>query len=442
MAPGTSRLVRPLVTLACAGLALGVAACGGSGGTGSGGSGSGGSGSGGSARAPGVTDTSVTVGTHQPLTGPAAAGYSDISKATKAYFDYVNSKGGVHGRTITYTVKDDGYNPANTQKVVRELVLQDKVFAVLGGLGTPTHTGVLDFLKTNKVPDLFVASGSLNWNNVGKYPNTFGFQSNYTTETKISGAYVKANLPGKKVCFLGQDDDFGRDALKGLTIALGEGGVADRQTYVTSNPNLAPQIGSFKAAGCEVVQLATVPPFTALAIGTAAKLGFKPQWVSTSVGADLPTLKAVLGEAAPLLQGLLGTNYLPSSFDASNPWITAFKQINTEFNPGAPFTGNTVYGMSVGYLFVEALQKNGKELTRASIEQTISSGTLTGSGLVPLRFSGTDHTGYSGARMGRVEGDQQILFGPTYVTDDSDAPPTEYTGAPVTPPAGAIPAAD
>ena len=98
--------------------------------------------------------------------------------------------------------------------------------------------------------------------------------------------------------------------------------------------------------------------------------------------------------------------------------------------------------MSVGYLFVQALQAAGKDLTRASIEQTISSGTLTGSGLVPLRFSGTDHTGYSGARMGRVEGDQQILFGPTYVTDDSDAPPTEYTGAPVTPPAGAIPAAD
>ncbi len=439
MAERTSRLVRPVVALASVGLAVSLAACGGGGGSGDTG------GTGGAAApavdTPGVTDTTITVGTHQPLTGPAAAGYSTISKATKAYFDYVNSKGGVYGRKIEYTVKDDGYNPANTQKVVRELVLQDKVFGILNGLGTPTHTGVLDFLKTNKVPDLFVASGSLNWNQPTKYPNTFGFQADYTTETKISGTYIKENLAGKKVCFFGQDDDFGRDALKGLTLILGEDGVGERQTYVTSNPNVAPQIGKFKDAGCEVVQLATVPPFTALAIGTAAKLGFKAQWISTSVGADLPTLKGVLGEAAPLLEGVLATNYLPSSFDATDPWTKIYMDINKQFNGDAPFTGNTVYGMSVGYLFVEALQANGKDLTRESIQKTIESGKLKGSAMTPLRFSADDHTGYSGARMSRIEGDQSVYFGPTYVTDDSDAAPTEYTDAPVTPPADGIPTA-
>ena len=253
MAERTSRLVRPVVALASVGLAVSLAACGG------GGSGETGSTGGAAAPAvdtPGVTDTTITVGTHQPLTGPAAAGYSTISKATKAYFDYVNSKGGVNGRKIEYTVKDDGYNPANTQKVVRELVLQDKVFGLLNGLGTPTHTGVLDFVKTNKVPDLFVASGSLNWNQPEKYPNTFGFQSNYTTETKISGSYIKENFAGKKVCFFGQDDDFGRDALKGLTIILGEDGVGERQTYVTSNPNVAPQIGKFKPSKLVLVEQA------------------------------------------------------------------------------------------------------------------------------------------------------------------------------------------
>ncbi len=144
---------------------------------------------------PGVTDTEITLGTHMPLTGPAAAGYSKISPATKAYFDYVNANGGVHGRKIKYLIEDDGYNPANTQTLVRKLVLEDKVFAILNGLGTPTHTGVLDFLKTQKVPDLFVASGSRSWNQPEKYPTTFGFQPDYTVEGKIMADYVKKNLP-------------------------------------------------------------------------------------------------------------------------------------------------------------------------------------------------------------------------------------------------------
>lgn len=233
-----------------------------------------------------------------PLTGPASAGYSKIAPATKAYFDYVNANGGVHGRKITYKVMDDGYNPANTQQVVRQLVLQDKVFAVLNGLGTPTHTGVLDFLKSNRVPDLFVASGSRSWDQPDKYPGTFGFNPDYTIEGKILANYAKANLAGRKVCFLGQDDDFGRDSLAGVEKVLGPGAVAVKQTYVTSNTNVAPQIGAFKAAGCQVVMLATVPGFTALSIGTAARLGFKPQWLVSNVGADHPTLAKQLGAAA------------------------------------------------------------------------------------------------------------------------------------------------
>jgi ABC-type branched-subunit amino acid transport system substrate-binding protein len=222
----------------------------------------GGGGNSGSADVPGVTDTEVVVGTHMPLTGPAAAGYSKIAPATKAYFDFVNANGGIHGRKISLKVKDDGYNPANTQTVVRELVLQDKVFAILNGLGTPTHTGVLDFLKTNRVPDLFVASGSRSWNQPDKYPGTFGFNPDYTVEGKILATYVKENLAGKKVCFLGQDDDFGRDSLAGIEKILGP--VAAKQSYVTSNPNVGPQMGALKAAGCQVVMLATVPGFTAL----------------------------------------------------------------------------------------------------------------------------------------------------------------------------------
>jgi ABC-type branched-subunit amino acid transport system substrate-binding protein len=388
---------------------------------------------------PGITDTEILVGTHMPLTGPAAAGYSTIAPATKAYFDYVNANGGVHGRKITYKIMDDGYNPANTQQVVRQLVLQDKVFAVLNGLGTPTHTGVLDFLKSNRVPDLFVASGSRSWDQPDKYPGTFGFNTDYTVEGKILANYINANFTGQKVCFFGQDDDFGRDSLAGVEKILGAGTVAAKQTYVTSNTNVAPQIGAFKAAGCQVVMLATVPGFTALSLGTAARLGFKPQWLVSNVGADYNTLAKQLGAAAPLLEGLVGGNMLPMNNDTANPWIQLFTKINKEHNGDAPLDGNTVYGMSVGYLFVQALLAAGKDLTRESILAAVEKGGFQGPGLAPLRFSKTDHSGYGGARLTKVTGGVQSYFGPAYETDEANGPVNEYTTPPVAPPANGIP---
>ncbi|MEU8655221.1 ABC transporter substrate-binding protein [Actinoplanes philippinensis] len=401
--------------------------------------GGGGSGSGGGANVPGVTDTEIVVGTHMPLTGPAAGGYSKIAPATKAYFDYVNANGGVHGRKITYKIKDDGYNPANTQTVVRELVLQDKVFAVLNGLGTPTHTGVLDFLKTNRVPDLFVASGSRSWNQADKYPGTFGFNPDYTVEGKILGTYIKENLAGKKTCFLGQDDDFGRDSLEGVQKVLGP--VAAKESYVTSNPNVGPQMGALKAAGCEVVVLATVPGFTALSIGTAAKIAFKPQFVVSNVGADPTTVGKALGTGAPLLEGVVATNYLPLNTDDANPWIQLFKKINAEHNGNAEFDNNIVYGMSVGYLFVQALQAAGKDVTRDKLLEAVVKNGFQGPGLIPLRFSATDHSGYGGAQLTKVEGGKAVFFGTPYTTDDAEGPVTAYQGQAVTPPQNGVPAA-
>ncbi|GAB7051884.1 ABC transporter substrate-binding protein [Catenuloplanes indicus JCM 9534] len=398
-------------------------------------------GSGGGAAVPGVTDTEIVVGTHMPLTGPASAGYSQIAPATKAYFDFVNAAGGINGRKITLKVKDDGYNPANTQQVVRELVLQDKVFAILNGLGTPTHTGVLDFLNSQRVPDLFVASGSRSWDQPGKYPGTFGFNPDYTVEGKILGAYVQQNLAGKKTCFLGQDDDFGRDSLAGVTAVLGDAGVAVKQTYTTSVTNVGPQVDAFKSNACEVVILATVPGFTALTVGTAARQAFTPQWIVSNVGGDYDTLAKSLGDAAPLLEGLLGANYLPAASAASDPWIQLFQKINTQYNAGAPFDGNTVYGMSVGYLFVQVLQAAGRDLTRESLIDAVEKGGYTGPGLGPLRFSADDHSGYGGLRMTKVTGTVQAYFGPTYETDSEGGPVNEYPAAPAAPPANGIPPA-
>ena len=388
---------------------------------------------------PGVTDTTVTIGTHHPLTGPASAGYSEISPATKAYFDFVNAAGGVHGREIVYEVRDDTYNPATTQQVIRELVLQDKVFAIVNGLGTPTHTGVLDFLKSNRVPDLFVASGSRSWNQPEQYPGTFGFNPDYTVEGKILASYIKENFDGQKVCFFGQDDDLGRDSLAGVEQVLGADGVAERQNYVVTNQNVAPQIGALKEAACEVVVLATVPGFTSLAVGTAARLAFQPQWVVTNIGGDYATLSGQLGEAAPLLEGLLSVNYMTSHFSTTDPWTNLFREINAEYNPGAEFNGNTVYGMMVGYMFVQALQRAGEDLTRESIIEAVQEGDFTGPGWVPVRFSADDHSGYGGGQMTKVTGGTQEYFGPIYVTDDGDSPVEEYDGERPDPPEDGIP---
>jgi branched-chain amino acid transport system substrate-binding protein len=419
---------RGLVIASTMALLISAVGCGGDGGSSSG-----------RAAVPGVTDTEIVVGTHMPLTGPASAGYSKIAPATKAYFDYVNANGGVHGRKITYKIMDDGYNPANTQQVVRQLVLQDKVFAILNGLGTPTHTGVLDFLKSNRVPDLFVASGSRSWDQPQKYPGTFGFNPDYTVEGKVLGTHVKATYPGKKVCFLGQDDDFGRDSLAGIEKILGP--VAAKQTYVTSNPNVGPQMGALKQAGCQVVMLATVPGFTALSIGTAAKIAFKPQFVVSNVGADPTTLKKSLGAAAPLLEGVVAANYLPLNTDDANPWIQLYRRVNTQYNGNAEFDNNIVYGMSVGYLFVQALQAAGKDLTREGLIEAVEKGGFVGPGRAPLRFSKDDHSGYGGEQLTKITGGEAVYFGTPYQTDDAGGPVQAYDTAPAAPPANGIPAA-
>jgi branched-chain amino acid transport system substrate-binding protein len=389
---------------------------------------------------PGVTSTEIVIGTHQPLTGPAAAGYSKISAASKAYFDYVNSKGGVNGRKITYKIMDDGYNPANTQQVVRKLVLQDKVFAIFNGLGTPTHTGVLEFLNTNKVPDLFVASGSQTWNQPTKYPYTFGYNPDYTIEGKILANYVKNNFAGKKVCFFGQHDDFGADGLKGIEQVLTPAGVTNKQNYDVTNTNVAPAIGGLKAAGCEVTIAFTIPGFTALAIGTAAQIGFKTQWVVSNVGADYATLSGFLKAAAgPLLEGVLSTSYLPSVDDTANPWIAEFRQLNQQYNNNAPWDGNVLYGFSVAYLLVQALKAAGPNLTRAGLIKAVETGGFTGPGLAAYRFSKTDHSGFGGLQMGKVQGGKGVLFGPLYTTDDGAGPVQESTVNQPAPPQNGIP---
>ncbi|GLI27518.1 ABC transporter substrate-binding protein [Agromyces rhizosphaerae] len=379
--------------------------------------------------APGVTEESIVIGTHQPLTGPAAAGYASISAATQAYFDYVNDNGGINGRTIEYLVKDDGYNPAETQTVVRELVLEDEVFAIVGGLGTPTHSAVLDFLNDNEVPDLFVASGSLAWDQPEAYPMTFGVNTDYTREGKILGAYAAEEFPDGTYCYLGQDDDFGEDFSAGVLQTLGAD-FAESQVYTVSNQDVSAQVVAMQSAGCDVAFLASIPGFTALTIGTAAQLGWFPQYITANPGADYPTLAEYLGESAPLLlEGFISSNYLGAAGDDSDEWVQLFRDINDEYGDPDVFNGNTVYGMAIGYLTAEALAKAGDNPTRESLLEVVASGELVGSGVVPLAFGADSHSGYAGAQITQVVSGAQVpIDGSPFVTDSGDGPVEVYEG--------------
>lgn len=383
-----------------------------------------------SAEGPGVTDDTVVIGTHQPLTGPAAAGFASISAATAAYFEYVNAHGGIHGREIEYVVKDDGYNPAETQTVVRELVQEDQVFAVVNGLGTPTHSSVLDYLDQNGVPDLFVASGSLTWNQPDEYPNTFGFNADYVTEGAALAQYALDTEPDAVVCVLGQDDDFGEGILAGVELAVGEGEVAAHQTYSTADQDVTAQIGAMKEAGCTHNVLGTINGFTALAVGTAAQMDWFPRWHVSSSGADHPTLVEYLGEeGAPALEGLVSVNYLPNS--PSSDWYELFTRINDEYNDGAPYTGNTTYGMSVGYQFAEALAAAGPDPTRESLVAAVESGDLRGNGVAPPTWSADDHFAYRTVRVAVVADGVQDFTDEAYEVSEAGATPVEPAEVPL-----------
>src|SRR5580692_56421 len=216
------------------------------------------------ASAPGITATTITIGSHQPLTGVAAPGYDEIAPASNAYFQYVNAHGGVNGRKIIYKYLDDKYDPTNTVSVVKQLVLQDNVYAIFDGLGTPTHLAVAPYLNSEKVPDVFVASGCECWNAPTTWPETFGWQLDYIREGKILGNYIKTTFPGKKVGIFYQNDEFGLDGVKGLDYELPASTVVAKEPYDVTNTTVGPAVAKLKAAGAQIVVSFSVPAFTAL----------------------------------------------------------------------------------------------------------------------------------------------------------------------------------
>ena len=402
------------------------------------------------ASAPGITPTQITIGSHQPLTGPAAPGYSEIAPASAAYFAYVNANGGVYGRKIVYKYLNDAYNPTTTASVVRQLVLQDSVYAVFDGLGTPTHLAAISFLNAQKVPDVFVASGCTCWNDPTKYPQTFGWQIDYVREGKILGQYVKQHFAGKKIGFFYQNDEFGMDGVKGLSDEIPASMVVSKQSYDPTNVNIGPQVAALRASGAQVVVSFSIPAFTALLKLNSLKLGFNPTLVVSNVGSDPITLTGLLEAFAKqggskvngsqLINGIISDGYLPTLGAASNSWIALFKKVHDQYDPKAPFDGNVLYGEAVGYAFVQAMFKAGRNPTRADLVSAIQNNLPQGAAVAPYAYSSSDHSGITGAYVGVIQNGQLVQQGSVLTTDTSASGAiTSFTGTEQQAPASGIP---
>ena len=442
----SSRAVVPAIAAAAA-LAMVVSACSSGGKSSSSGSASS---SALTASAPGITATSITIGSHQPLTGVAAPGYDEIAPASNAYFKYVNAHGGIYGRKIVYKYLNDQYNPTDTVSVVKQLVLQDNVYAIFNGLGTPTHLAVAPFLNSSKVPDVFVASGCECWNSASKWPYTFGWQLDYVREGKILGSYIKQHFAGQKIGYFYQNDEFGQDGVKGLDAEIPSADVVSRQSYDPTNINVGPQVAALKAAGAKVVVSFSVPAFTALLKLNSLKLGYSPSLVVSDVGSDPITLAGLLESFAKqggatvsgnaLTQGIITDGYSPSVGDTSNSWVALFKKVHGQYLPNLPFDGNVLFGEGVAYTFVQAMLKAGKNPTRDALVKAIEGGLPQGPVVAPYTYSATDHSGMTGAYIGVIKNGVIVQQGPVLVTDTSPTSAvTAYSGTAPAAPASGMP---
>jgi ABC-type branched-subunit amino acid transport system substrate-binding protein len=402
------------------------------------------------ASAPGITATQILIGSHQPLTGVAAPGYDEIAPASNAYFQYVNAHGGIYGRKIVYKYLNDQYDPTITSSTVHQLVLQDNVYAIFDGLGTPTHLAVVKYLNSSKVPDVFVASGCECWNDPGTSPYTTGWQIDYVREGKILGNYIKQHFAGKKIGYFYQDDEFGMDGVKGLNYEIPKSQVVASVSYNPTVTNVAPQVTALKAAGAQVVVSFSVPAFTALLRLTSLKLSFNPQLVVSDVGSDPITLAGLLQAFAKqggatvsgnqLTQGIITDGYLPSLGSAGNSWIQLFTKIHSQYIPKLPMDGNVLFGLGVGYTFVQAMLKAGRNPTRQDLVNAINGGLPQGVSVAPYAYSATNHDGITGAYMAVVKNGVLVPTGPTQVTDTTAGGAiTTYSSAQPPAPASGVP---
>jgi branched-chain amino acid transport system substrate-binding protein len=330
---------------------------------------------------PGITASSIKIGGTFPLTGPASL-YKTIPAAENAYYQYVNDHGGVNGRKIDFTILDDSYDPSKTVPLAQQLVEQNKVFAVVGSLGTAMGLATWGYYNDRHVPQVLLATGDSYWGfSYKKYPWTTGWQPDYPGEGKIYGKYIVKNLPNAKVGVLYQNDAFGKNYYAGLRVGLGakKNQIVDAESYDVSQTSLAQQILSLKSKGADVFAIFATPTPAITALATAAKGGWTPQ--ATFVGNVSANRLFMLAAAknGASLDNVYSTSYVESSSAQPNlPGVKLAGQIIDQYAPGlkasfAAGDANIMYGFGAAWTFVYALKQAGKNPTRASLMKALHS---------------------------------------------------------------------
>src|SRR5246500_3337291 len=263
----------------------------------------------------GASDTEIKIGNIMPYSGPASA-YGVIGKTEKAYFDKINAEGGINGRKINFISYDDGYSPPKTVEQARKLVESDEVLLIFNSLGTPPNSAIHKYMNTKKVPQLFVATGATKWNDPREFPWTMGYQPNYQSEGQIYAKYILKNMPSAKIAILYQNDDYGKDYVKGMKDGLGAKAasmIVAEESYETTEPTIDSHIVNLKASGANVFFDVAIPKFAAQAIKKVAEIEWKPVHflnnVSSSVSA---TIKPAGLENS---QDIISSNYLKDPTD-------------------------------------------------------------------------------------------------------------------------------
>jgi branched-chain amino acid transport system substrate-binding protein len=374
------------------------------------------------AQTPGVTATEIKIGNTNPYSGPASA-YGTIGKTIAAYFKMVNEQGGINGRKINFISLDDGYSPPRTVEMARRLVEQDQVAFIFQTLGTPTNSAIHKYMNQQKVPHLFVATGATKWGDPEHFPWTMGWQPTYQAEGKIYAQYILKNIPNAKVGILYQNDDYGKDYVKGIKDGLGDAAkkiVVSEQSYEVTDPTVDSQIVNLKNSGANVFYNVTIPKFAVQAIKKAHDIGWKPVHLLNSVSSSVGVVLKPAGTDAA--KDIITSRYLKDPTDPAikndpgyKEWV-AFMQkyypdgaLNDDFN---------VYGFSVAQTMVHVLKACGNDLSRANImKQAASIKDLTLPMLLPgikVSTSATDFYPIEQEQLAKFDGERWVLFGELY----------------------------
>jgi len=376
----------------------------------------------GAADTPGVTATEIKVGNTNPYSGPASA-YGTIGKAIGAYFKKVNDEGGINGRKINYITYDDSYSPPKTVEMVRKLVEQDQVALLFQTLGTPTNSAIHKYMNQQKVPHLFVATGATKWNDPQHFPWTMGFQPNYQTEGRIYAAYILKNVPDAKVGILYQNDDYGKDYLKGFEDGLGEAAkklIVLKQSHEVTDPTIDSQIVNLKNSGANVFFNITIPKFAVQAIKKSNDIGWKPLHFLNNVSSSLGTVLKPAGLEAS--KGLITALYMKEVTDPQwkndkgfLEWVAWMKKYYPE---GALDDQFNAYGYIVANLLVHTLKQCGNDLSRENImRQAANIKNFELPLLLPgikVNTSPIDFAPIEQEQLAKFDGERWVNFGELY----------------------------